>query len=66
MEIKNSIKDSLSLLPDSPGVYLMYDGEGAIIYIGKAKNLKKRVRSYFSKKHDSPKLVIMVPQIVKF
>ncbi len=61
-----SIKESLALLPDAPGVYLMYNSENTVIYAGKAKNLKKRVKSYFTKNHDSPKLVIMVPQITKF
>lgn len=61
-----TIKETLSLLPDLPGVYLMYDTEDTIIYIGKAKNLKKRVKSYFGKNHDTPKLRIMVPQIVRF
>lgn len=62
-----SIKEQLKLLPDLPGVYLMHDTEGNIIYIGKAKNLKNRVRSYFSRKqHDAPKLRVMVPQIIRF
>lgn len=60
------LKDSLTLLPQTPGVYLMYDREDSIIYIGKAKNLKKRVKSYFTKNQDSPKLTVMVPQIVRF
>lgn len=42
-----SLKEELSLLPDQPGVYRFFDKEGVIIYIGKAKNLKKRVSSYF-------------------
>ncbi|OGH96947.1 MAG: excinuclease ABC subunit C [Candidatus Melainabacteria bacterium GWF2_32_7] len=66
MKTNISLKDSLSLLPEAPGVYLMYDQEDEIIYIGKAKSLKKRVKSYFTKNHDSPKLVVMVPQIVRF
>lgn len=66
--MKNSqqIEDSLKLLPEHPGVYLMYDKTNTIIYIGKAKNLKNRVRSYFKQNHDLPKLKIMVPQIEKF
>lgn len=66
MENSISLKDSLKLLPDLPGVYLMHDAEDNIIYIGKAKNLKRRVKSYFNKKHDSPKLIVMVPQIKRF
>lgn len=61
-----SIKEQLKLLPDAPGVYLMYDNDDNIIYIGKAKVLKNRVRSYFSKKLETPKLRVMVPQIVRF
>lgn len=56
----------LKLLPDLPGVYLMHDVQGEIIYVGKAKNLKNRVRSYFKKTLDTPKLRVMVPKIVRF
>ena len=48
--LKN-IKDKLSLLPTSPGCYLMKDEAGVIIYVGKAKNLKRRVSSYFNRTH---------------
>jgi len=44
----------------------MYDKDNTIIYVGKAKKLKNRVKSYFTKKLDTPKLRVMVPQIVKF
>ena len=47
-----SLNDQLKHLPDSPGVYLFKNARGAIIYIGKATSLKKRVRSYFQKAHD--------------
>lgn len=58
------IKDILALLPDSPGVYRYYDKEGTIIYVGKAKNLKKRVSSYFNKQHDdAPKTRVLVRNI---
>ncbi|WP_285121224.1 GIY-YIG nuclease family protein, partial [Lactococcus petauri] len=43
----NTIKAKLELLPDSPGCYLHKDKNGTVIYVGKAKNLKNRVRSYF-------------------
>lgn len=46
------IKEKLALLPDKPGVYIMKDGKGHIIYVGKAKILKNRVRSYFTGSHD--------------
>ncbi|MCR5261238.1 MAG: excinuclease ABC subunit UvrC [Candidatus Gastranaerophilales bacterium] len=60
-----TIAEQLKLLPEKPGSYRFLDKNGTIIYVGKAKNLKKRVSSYFHKKHDTPKLKIMVPQIVK-
>lgn len=47
------IKDKLSLLPDKPGCYLMRNRENEIIYVGKAKNLRNRVRSYFTGSHDA-------------
>ncbi len=59
------IKEQLRLIPESSGSYQFYDKEGTIIYVGKAKNLKRRVSGYFNKKHDSVKLQVMVPQIVK-
>ncbi len=59
------IKEQLRLIPDSSGSYQFYDKDNTVIYVGKAKNLKRRVSSYFNKKHDSVKLKVMVPQIVK-
>ena len=50
-------------MPSFPGVYRMLNSKEEVIYIGKAKNLKKRVRSYFSKKQDSPRTKIMVGNI---
>ena len=47
------IENKLSLLPDLPGCYLMKDRQGTIIYVGKAKILKNRVRSYFTGTHDA-------------
>ena len=61
----DDISEQLKLLPEKPGSYRFLDKTGTIIYVGKAKNLKKRVSSYFHKKHDSAKLRVMVPQIVK-
>ena len=62
--MKNSeIKSTLSLLPENPGVYYYIDSQGTIIYIGKAKNLKKRVSSYFQKNHDNAKVRILVRKI---
>lgn len=51
-EIRARIEDKLALLPDDPGCYLMKNKAGEIIYVGKAKNLKNRVRSYFRGAHD--------------
>lgn len=60
-----NIKEQLRLIPESSGSYQFYDKDNTIIYVGKAKNLKKRVSSYFNKKHTSVKLSVMVPQIAK-
>ncbi|WP_367756473.1 excinuclease ABC subunit UvrC [Flavobacterium sp. WC2430] len=54
----------IQTLPDSPGVYQYYDKEGKILYVGKAKNLKKRVSSYFNKVHDTAKTNVLVKKIV--
>ena len=59
------MQQTLSIIPELSGSYQYYDKDGEIIYVGKAKNLKKRVYSYFNKHHDSPKLRVMVPQIAK-
>ncbi|KAA5820895.1 excinuclease ABC subunit UvrC [Algibacter amylolyticus] len=53
----------LKTLPNQPGVYQYYDKEGTIIYVGKAKNLKKRVSSYFTKTHDNGKTRVLVKKI---
>lgn len=59
------LREKLSLLPDKPGVYLMKDTSGQIIYVGKAKILKNRVRSYFTGSHNG-KTQLMISQIVDF
>lgn len=51
-------------LPDSPGVYMHIDKHGKVIYVGKAKNLKRRVSSYFNRRHDSTRTNILVRNIV--
>jgi len=59
-----SIKLQISTLPESPGVYQYYDKEEKLLYVGKAKNLKKRVASYFNKEHDNARTGILVKKIV--
>ncbi len=58
-------EDKIPLLPDLPGCYLMKDKNDEIIYVGKAKNLKKRVSQYFTKPHDG-KTALMVSNVVDF
>ena len=59
------LREAIKLVPEQPGCYLYYDAAGEIIYVGKAKNLKRRVYSYFHKQHESPKTNILVSQIEK-
>ncbi len=58
-----NIKEIISNLPEQPGVYKYFDEKEEIIYVGKAKNLKKRVNSYFVKKHDNNKTNVLVSKI---
>lgn len=60
---KTTLDIQLKTLPNAPGVYQYYDAKGTIIYVGKAKNLKKRVSSYFTKTHDSGKTRVLVKKI---
>ena len=60
---KPALDIQLQTLPNQPGVYQYYDAEGSIIYVGKAKNLKKRVSSYFTKTHDNGKTRVLVKKI---
>ena len=57
------LKVQIQSLPNSPGVYQYFDKEDKILYVGKAKNLKKRVSSYFSKKHENGKTRVLVKKI---
>ncbi len=61
---KPPLELQIQSLPDSPGVYQYYDKEDKILYVGKAKNLKKRVSSYFNKIHDTAKTNVLVKKIV--
>lgn len=63
MEISPQIDTILKTLPEKPGVYQYYDVEENILYVGKAKNLKKRVSSYFHKEHDNTRLRLLVKKI---
>src|SRR4051812_18271371 len=63
--MNETIKQKLTLLPDQPGCYLMKDRQGTIIYVGKAKVLKNRVRSYFTGSHDG-KTLRLVNEIEDF
>ena len=59
------LRETIKLVPEQPGCYLYYNADGEIIYVGKAKNLKRRVYSYFHKQHDSVKTTVLVSQIEK-
>jgi len=60
-----SLELQVKTLPNSPGVYQYFDKEDVIIYVGKAKNLKKRVSSYFTKNHENGKTRVLVKKIVR-
>lgn len=61
------LEDKIALLPEKPGVYKMLDSSGTVIYVGKAKVLKNRVRQYFhASKNHSPKVLAMVSHIADF
>jgi len=67
-DVQKTLSAFVSSLPESPGVYRYYDSDGKILYVGKAKNLKKRVSSYFNKEPESGKLRVLVKKIreIKF
>lgn len=57
------LEEKISILPSTPGVYMYFDSEGTVIYVGKAKNLKRRVSSYFNRTHDSLRTNLLVRAI---
>lgn len=57
------LKEKIAILPETPGVYQYFDRDGNVIYVGKAKNLKRRVSSYFNRKHDSLRTNLLVRAI---
>lgn len=57
------LKEKIAILPDTPGVYMYFDAEGNVIYVGKAKNLKRRVSSYFNHTHDVLRTNLLVSNI---
>ena len=62
--LKNEkLKEKIAILPDTPGVYTYYDKTGKVIYVGKAKNLKRRVSSYFNRTHDCLRTNLLVQNI---
>ena len=62
----SELNDKLKLLPVNPGVYVMLDKDGQVIYVGKAKNLKNRVRQYFFSGVKTEKVMAMVSNIADF
>ena len=63
LDKSEALKEKIAILPSSPGVYSYYDADGNIIYVGKAKNLKRRVSSYFNRTHDSRRTNLLVRAI---
>ncbi len=61
--MNEELLETIKLVPTQPGCYIYYDKDNEIIYVGKAKNLKRRVYSYFHKHHDSVKVAVLVSQI---
>ena len=64
--MKDQLESKIKLLPKSPGVYVMQDSEGTVIYVGKAKNLKNRVTQYFRNGLKTEKVSAMVRNVADF
>jgi excinuclease ABC subunit C len=60
---RTALEIQIQTLPHEPGVYQYFNDDGVIIYVGKAKDLKKRVSSYFTKTHDNGKTRVLVKKI---
>ena len=54
------LKEKIAILPETPGVYMYYNAEGVVIYVGTAKNLRRRVSSYFNREHESVRTRLLV------
>lgn len=61
--MNSEIKNIVAIIPNLPGCYQFIDDKGVVIYVGKAKELRKRVASYFNREHESPKTAILVRKI---
>ncbi len=59
-------KKNLQIIPEKPGVYLFYDKKGNLLYIGKARNLRERIRTHLNAEYENPRLNLMIEKVKKF